>query len=58
LTSASAKLLRAFCIQVETYRRLRVGGEQNIRVEHVHVYEGGQAVVGAVNARSLQDHNR
>jgi hypothetical protein len=28
---------------------LRVGGEQNIRVEHVHVHEGGQAIVGAVN---------
>jgi hypothetical protein len=49
LASASAKLLRAFCTQVETYRRLRVGGEQNIRVEHVHVHEGGQAIVGAVN---------
>jgi hypothetical protein len=49
LASASAKLLRAFCAQVETYRRLRVGGEQNIRVEHVHVHEGGQAIVGAVH---------
>jgi hypothetical protein len=28
---------------------LRVGGEQNIRVEHVHVHEGGQAIVGVVN---------
>src|SRR5258706_14881777 len=28
LASASAKLLRAFCNQVETYRRLRGGGEQ------------------------------
>jgi hypothetical protein len=51
LASASAKLLKAFCTQVETYRRLRVGGEQNIRVEHVHVHEGGQAIVGAVNSR-------
>jgi hypothetical protein len=37
LASASVKLLRAFCTQVETYRRLRGGGDQNIRVEHVHV---------------------
>jgi hypothetical protein len=48
LASAAAKLLRAHCMQVETFRRLRGGGEQNIRVEHVHVHEGGQAIVGAV----------
>lgn len=51
LASASAKLLRAFCTQVETYRRLRGGGDQNIRVEHVHVHDGGQAIVGVVNTR-------
>jgi hypothetical protein len=52
LASAAAKLMRAHCLQVETYRRLRGGGEQNIRVEHVHVHEGGQAIVGAVNSRA------
>jgi hypothetical protein len=52
LASASAKLLRAYCTQVETYRRLRGGGDQNIRVEHVHVHEGGQAIVGAINTRT------
>jgi hypothetical protein len=51
LTSATSKLLRAFSCQAETLRRLRSGGDQNIRVEHVHVYEGGQAIVGAVNSR-------
>jgi hypothetical protein len=51
LASASAKLLRAYCTQVETYRRLRGGGDQNIRVEHVHVHEGGQAIVGVVNGK-------
>jgi hypothetical protein len=52
LASATAKLLRAYCTQVETYRRFRSGGEQNIRVEHVHVHEGGQAIVGAVSSRA------
>src|SRR6266478_6652675 len=52
LASATAKLLRAYCTQVETYRRLRGGGEQNIRVEHVHVHEGGQAIVGAINSQA------
>jgi hypothetical protein len=33
---------------------LRGGGEQNIRVEHVHVHEGGQAIVGAVIPRASE----
>jgi hypothetical protein len=52
LASASAKLLRAYFGQVETFRRLRGGGEQNIRVEHVHVHQGGQAIVGGVVSKS------
>ena len=53
LGSTAAKLSRAYCTQIETYRRLRGGGDQNIRVEHVHVHEGGQAIVGAVTARAI-----
>jgi hypothetical protein len=34
--------------QVETLRRLRNGGSQIVRVEHVHVNEGGQALIGNV----------
>jgi hypothetical protein len=52
LASATSKLLRAFSSQVDTLRRLRSGGDQNIRVEHVHVHEGGQAIVGAVNSHA------
>jgi len=53
MASAIAKLTRAYCTQIETYRRLRGGGgDQNIRVEHVHVHEGGQAIVGAVNSQA------
>jgi hypothetical protein len=55
LASAAAKLLRAFSAQVETLRRLRHGGDQYVRVEHVHVNDGGQAVVGNVRTH---DHNR
>ncbi|MBR1250004.1 hypothetical protein JQ609_24150 [Bradyrhizobium sp. AUGA SZCCT0169] len=54
LASATTKLLRAYCTQVETYRRQRGGGDQNIRVEHVHVHEGGQAIVGSVNSRAYE----
>ncbi len=48
LATAAARLMRAYTAQVEALRRLRNGGDQHIRVEHVHVYQGGQAVVGAV----------
>jgi hypothetical protein len=50
LASAAAKLMRAHCMQLETYRRLRGGGDQHIRVEHVHVHDGGRAIVGAISS--------
>jgi len=31
-------------------RRLRNGGQQFVRVEHVHVNDGGQAVIGNVKS--------
>jgi hypothetical protein len=46
--SAAARLLRAYAMQLEAYRRLRHGGDQYVRVEHVHVNEGAQAVIGNV----------
>ena len=35
--------------QIEALAKLHRGGEQNVTVKHVHVHEGGQAVVGVVN---------
>ena len=46
--SASTKLMRTYVSQVEALRRLRQGGSQLVRVEHVHVNEGGQAIIGNV----------
>jgi len=46
MAAAVAKLLRAFAAQVEALRRLKHGGSQFVRVEHVHVGDGGQAVIG------------
>src|ERR1700730_10954650 len=51
LTSAATRLLRAFTNQFEAYRRLRHGGDQFVRVEHVHINEGAQAVIGNVHPR-------
>jgi hypothetical protein len=50
--SAAARLLRAYTAQVEVLRRLRNGGSQLVRVEHVHMNEGGQAVIGNVRSGS------
>jgi hypothetical protein len=49
--TAAARLLRVYVTQVEALRRLRHGGSQFVRVEHVHVNEGGQAVIGNVRSR-------
>jgi hypothetical protein len=50
LGSAAARLLRAYSAQVEVFRRLRHGGHQHVRVEHVHIHinDGGQAIIGNV----------
>ena len=44
----ATKFLRTYTTQMETLTKLRRGGEQTVRVEHVHVYQGGQAIVGQV----------
>ena len=43
------KLLRTYTAQIEALAKLRRGGEQTVRVEHVHVHPGAQAIVGNVN---------
>jgi organic hydroperoxide reductase OsmC/OhrA len=47
-SSAAVKLMRTYTTQLEALAKLRRGGEQKVRVEHVHVHPGGQAIVGHV----------
>ena len=47
--SLAVKLLRTYAMQMEALQRHRGKGEQKMTVEHVHVYQGGQAIVGAVH---------
>ena len=47
---ALSRLARTFAAQLEALKRYRTGGEQRVTVQHVTVNEGGQAVVGAVQA--------
>ncbi|GJE78569.1 hypothetical protein [Methylorubrum suomiense] len=60
----ATKFLRTYTTQMETLAKLRRGGEQTVRVEHVHVYQGGQAVVhqvtqvGGQHGGSLENENQ
>ena len=46
------KLTRTFAAQVAALKDYRSKGEQRMIVQHVNVSDGGQAIVGAVNAPS------
>jgi hypothetical protein len=48
--SHAAKLARANAAQVEALAKYRNKGQQKIVIEHVHVYQGGQAIVGSVTS--------
>src|SRR3954468_4885664 len=47
LTQAN-KLSRTYTTLLEALNRYRGKGQQKVTVEHVHVHEGGQAIVGVV----------
>ena len=44
------KLTRTFAAQMSALKEYRSKGEQHMIVQHVNVAEGGQAIVGNVNA--------
>jgi hypothetical protein len=54
MATAASRLLRAYATQVEALRRLRNGGSQVIRIEHVHVGDGGRAIVGMVHSQESE----
>lgn len=46
----ATRLMRLFNEQLEAMQKLKgKAGQQKVTVEHVHVHEGGQAIVGTVN---------
>jgi hypothetical protein len=49
LTNRYVKLMRLYTQQLEALDKHRRGGQQRMTVEHVHVHEGGQAIVGNVS---------
>jgi hypothetical protein len=46
----ASKLMALYARQLDTLNKHRGKGQQKVTVEHVHVAEGGQAIVGQVNA--------
>jgi hypothetical protein len=52
--NVATKSLRTFAAQMEALKKYRTGGQQKMIVEHVHVNEGGQAIIGNVNQGGKQ----
>jgi hypothetical protein len=48
LMNISARLMSTFQEGLITLQRIRSGGNQTMRIEHVHVHQGAQAVIGNV----------
>jgi hypothetical protein len=47
-SNAASKLLRAYTAQIDALRRLRGGGAQHIRVEHIHLNDDARAIIGTL----------
>src|SRR5215213_8184784 len=47
------KLTRSYAMLLEALNRHRGKGQQKVTVEHVHVHQGGQAIVGAVQGGGM-----
>ena len=52
------KLARTYTAQVEALRKHRNGGKQTVTVQHVNVEDGGQAIVGNVQAGGRGTHEK
>lgn len=46
--NSSIKLMRTYAAQMDALNKHRGKGQQKMTVEHVHVNEGGQAIIGNV----------
>ena len=55
---AADKLVRSFAALLEALNRHRGKGQQVVRVEHVTVQAGGQAIVGAVTQGGGGGHRK
>ena len=58
LLNRYTKLMRLYNQQLEALDKHRRGGNQKMTVEHVHVHEGGQAIVGNVSQGGGGKHEK
>jgi hypothetical protein len=58
LLNRYTKLMRLYNNQLEALDKHRRGGNQKMTVEHVHVHEGGQAIVGNVSQGGGGKHEK
>jgi len=54
LTNAPARLMSVYQDALLTLQKIRTGGKQTVRVEHVTVAAGGQAVIGNVTTGGVK----
>jgi hypothetical protein len=54
--SQANKLSRSYAVLLDALNRHRGKGQQKVTVEHVHVHEGGQAIVGHVETPGEGGH--
>jgi hypothetical protein len=52
------KLARTFAAQIETLKKYRTGGEQKVTVQHGHVSDNAQAIVGNVSTGGGDDKKK
>ena len=51
----ATRLMRVFREQLQAMQKLKgKASQQKVTVEHVHIHEGGQAIVGSVSAPKVQ----
>lgn len=53
--SHAGKLSRTYAMLVDTLNKHRGKGQQKVTVEHVHIHNGGQAVVGVIEGGGSKD---
>jgi hypothetical protein len=57
-SNAASKLLRAYTAQVDALRRLRGGGEQHIRVEHIYLNDDAKRPLARLlSSRSYHEYH-
>ena len=54
--NSAIKLSRAYVTLVDSLNKHRGKGQQKMTVEHVHVNDGGQAIIGSVDKPTKSEH--